>query len=241
MSIWQQIGNARAMGGARFTPLETFTGDAVVAVVNFYAFKTRDHGPALCMEGLVVEANGNAPVGQMVSKAFYIARAKFPEYEQADAKALASAMLNTSDPQFIATECEKLTSNPAGQGARGVLVRATMTPRQDKKNPAKTFVDIAWVPVPAGPEQIQQVRARLEGGLVPPTALTLPDTTCVLSAAPVQAPPVQAWAPQQQPAPMAAPQVQPFGAQPYAAPQVQQTAAAPVGQPSILGGILGGK
>lgn len=239
MNIWQQIGNAAAMGGSRFTPLETFTGDAVIAVVNLYAFQTRENGPALCMEGLVVEATGNAPVGQMVSKAFFIARARYPEYEQADAKALAAAMLNTSDPQFIATECEKLTSNPAGQGARGTLVRAGMKPRADKKNTGKTFTDVVWAPV-AGvtPEQIRQVRGQLEGGLVPPTALTLPDTTCVLSSAPVQAPPVQAW--QQQPAAQVAPVQQAIpGGQPWT-PPVQQQAAPVQAQPSILGGILGG-
>lgn len=165
--VYERMNNAREQGGARFPFFEA--GRHKCALVTLETFMHRTDGKSVRALFEILESTSpKHPPGSYAVKIFKImVRPKY-ESSASDSEQLAHLCIALKDAPKgypIGRDIRTLLEErPADQIARGSLVECTGVANQ-KGN----WVNLYWSPIPQTPEQIVQMRQRIEAKGVPNT------------------------------------------------------------------------
>ena len=166
---YDRLNNTREVGGARFPFIED--GTHKLALCSLEEFQHQSDGPSAraLFEVLASTNAAKHPVGSFAVKIWKLV--KPPKFKD-----------SLSDAELFADFCLKLKGAPRGyaigndirvlmrERAAEQLARGTVIECTGVMNKKGKWVNVYWTSVLQTPEQIAQMRQRLEGRGIPPTS-----------------------------------------------------------------------
>lgn len=169
-------------------------GKRRLAVLSLVQYQHKDHGPTVRATFVVlVSDNPEQPVGSTVGKLWFVTKQPDKGWKTSDADRFAEfirRIKGAPDDYKVGRDIATLLRDRAKeQLMRGMVIDAFG--KNVSKNAAKPYIDVEWFPVKQTPEEIRDMRAKLDSMERAAPAQTAPQQQ------PEQAPPQQQAAPAQ--------------------------------------------